>query len=459
MKECPFAFRQKARVSGPAKAVTAATAFYAAVFSLLGVDRYATFHSGADLGLFAQSIDTAFRGFHNTFEGGSHFAYHFSPILYLCAPLLWAARSDVVLAVVQALATSLVAPALYLIARRRTSERNAAGLACIALLYPPLQGVTFTDFHEVAFAPAAVAWLLFALDTRRFVLAYVLLAVVLSIKEDQPPAMAFLGVAALVYFTRRSDRGGVVFGGVALVGSIACFAAYFMLVRPLAGSPGQWRPEHFYDWIGYTRALPLDRQIAGRFTYLLEVFVPLALIPFRSRLLILSVPGFLEVLASREPLTYTMGQHYAAVWVPYVLVAFVVAGSRMLTRADRRGVAWVRASAVLCVIVSVFLSPLHLGHFLRMPQRQDAATNSLIGRIPRDAGIGTYDEIYAHLGFFPNAQVGLAGTPQYVLMDTRYSSAAWDTNWLPLLRREVRSGVYAAVAEDDGVILYRRRPT
>ena len=86
-------------MSGPAKVVTVATVFYAIVFSLLGANRYATYHSGADLGLFAQSIDTAFRGFHNTFEAGSHFAYHFSPILYLCAPLLWAARSDVVLAV------------------------------------------------------------------------------------------------------------------------------------------------------------------------------------------------------------------------------------------------------------------------------------------------------------------------------------------------------------------------
>lgn len=451
---------KKSRVSGPAKAVAAATAFYAIVFSLLGANRYATYHSGADLGLFAQSIDTAFRGFHNTFEGGSHFAYHFSPILYLCAPLLWAAHSDVVLAVVQAVATALIAPALYSIARRRTSERNAAALACIALLYPPLQGVTFTDFHEVAFAPAAVAWLLWALDARRFSLAYVFLAVVLSIKEDQAPAMAFLGIAALAYFAPRRERRGIVFGGVAIAGSLACFAAYFLVVRPLAGSPEQWRPEHFYDWIGYTRALPLDRQIVGRITYLLEAFVPLALIPFRSRLLVLSLPGFVEVLASREPLTYTMGQHYAAAWVPYVLVAFVVAGAKILTPADRKSVVWVRASAVLCLIVTIFLSPLHLWHFLRKPQPQDAATDALIARIPRDAGVGTYDEIYAHLGFFPNAQVGLQGTPEYVLMDSRYSSVAWDTNWLPLLRRDIRAGTYAPVAENDGVILYRRsRPT
>ena len=444
-------------MSRSAKVVTAATVLYALVFSVLGVDRYATYHSGADLGLFAQSIDTAFHGFHNTFEGGSHFAYHFSPILYLCAPLLWAAHSAAVLAIVQAVATASIAPALYSIGRRRTSDRNAAALACVALLYPPLQGVTFTDFHEVAFAPAAVAWLLWALDVRRFALAYVLLAVVLSIKEDQPPAMAFLGIAAIAYFSVRRERAGIIFGSVAVAGAAACFAGYFFLVRPLAGAPRLWMPQHFYDWIGYAHALPLDRQIVGRLTYFLEAFVPLAFVPFRSRVLILSLPAFVEVFASREPLTYTMGQHYAAVWVPYVLVAFAAAGAGLLTRADRSSVLWVRSAAVLCVVISVAFSPLHLGHFLRLPQPQDAATSALITRIPHDASVGTYDEIYAHLGFFPNAQVGLGGTPQYVLMDSRYASAAWNANSLPVLRREVRAGVYAPVATDDGVTLYRRR--
>ena len=363
-----------------------------------------------------------------------------------------------VLAIVQAVATALVAPALYLIARRRTGDRGAAGLACIALIYPPLQGVTFTDFHEVAFVPAAVAWLLWALDARRFSWAYVFLAILLATKEDQPPAMAWVGIAAIAFFWTQRERAGVLFGSVAVAAAAATFAAYFLAGRQLAGASGAWHPEHFYEWIGYSQALPLDRQIVGRLTYLLEAFVPLALLPFRSRVLILSLPGFAEVLASREPLTYTMGQHYAAVWVPYVLVAFAVAGAQLLERQGRKGVAWIRASAILCAIVTVFFSPLHLGHFLRMPQPQDAATDAMIARIPHDASVGTYDEIYAHLGFFPRAQVGLTGTPQYVLMDGRYSSAAWNGNWLPVLQRDVRAGVYVPVASDDGVILYRRQP-
>jgi len=189
------------------------------------------------LGLFVQTIASAFRGFSNTLEGTSHFAYHFSPILYLCAPLLWVSHSALALVGVQAVATALIAPALYAIARKRTGDGSAAALACIALLYPPLQGVTFTDFHEAAFAPAAVAWLLWALDARRFGIAALLLASVLCIKEDQAPAMAFLGVAGCAYFGRRGERAGVAFCAAAVAAACAVFWGFFAVVRPLAGAP------------------------------------------------------------------------------------------------------------------------------------------------------------------------------------------------------------------------------
>jgi uncharacterized membrane protein len=432
-----------------------ATIAYAVIFFVLGADRYATFHSGADLGLFVQTIASAFSGFRNTQENASHFAYHFSPVLYLCAPLLWLSHSALALVAIQSIATALVAPAIYALARRRTGEWNAAALACISLLYPPLQGVTFTDFHELAFAPATVAWLLWAIDARRWTVAYALLAVALSIKEDQPPAMAFLGALTIAYFRGKDERAGVAFGITAAVASILVFSGYFAIVRPLAGAGSHWVPSHFYEWWGYAHGQPPARQIAERLTYLLEVFVPLAFIPLRSRSIVLAVPGLVEVLASREPLMYTMGQHYAATWVPYVLVAFAVAGAKLF--ADRHGRRWIAASAILCAIVLAFFSPLHLGHFLRPVEPQDSATEELISMIPARASVGSYDEIYAHLGFDPSASIGLARRPQYVLMDERYSSAAWDAVTLPELRRDVRRGIYATVARRDGVTLFERR--
>lgn len=397
----------------------------------------------------------------DTYEHGSHFAFHFSPILYLCAPVLWLAHSALALVAIQAIATALVAPALFLIARKRTAPGNAAAIACVALLYPPLQGVTFTDFHENAFVPAVTAWLLYALDARRFGLAALLVAAGLCIKEDQAPILACVGIATIAFFARspQPDRTrGIALGAATIVAAALTFAAYFAVVRPLVHAPGGWLPAHFYGWSSGAPAVPLDRQLLGRLTYLLEAFVPLAFLPFRTRAIVLALPGFAEVLASREPLTYTMGQHYAAVWIPYVLVAYAIAAATLLRTRPRTGVPLVRASAALCAIFLVFISPLHLGHFLRLPNATDAATNALIARLPADASVGTYDEIYAHLGFFPNAAVGVTPPPQYVLYATGYASAYWDGVVFPEVLRMRRAGTYRLAERRDGVVLLRARP-
>jgi uncharacterized membrane protein len=441
----------------PGRVVALATTAYAAVFFVLGADRYVTFHSGADLGLFAQTIASAFHGFSNTIEGGSHFTYHFSPILYLAAPLLWATHSALSLVFVQSVATSLVAPAIYAIARKRTTESRAGALACIALLYPPLQGVTFTDFHETAFVPAAVAWLLWAIDARRFGIAALMVVVALCTKEDQAPAMAFLGVAGCVYFGRRGERTATVFCASVIAVAIVVFAGYFAIVRPLAGATLPWAPTHFYAWYAPNGGPPWQEQIAGRLTYLIEAFVPLAFLPLRSPVVLLAIPGFAEVLGSHEPLTYTMGQHYAATWVPYVLVAFAIATARLLERDARAGSRWMRASAILCAATLVFFSPLHLGHFLRLPNARDAAMNVAIAGLPETAAIGTYDEVYAHLGFFPKAALGVRSHPQYVIYDDRYASTTWNNIVYPEVRRELERGDYHRVGGRDGVVLLERR--
>jgi uncharacterized membrane protein len=441
----------------PTRLVAAATAAYAAIFAVLGVDRYVTFHSGADLGLFTQTIASAFRGFSNTIEGTSHFAYHFSPILYLCAPLLWLTHSAVALIVLQAVVTALIAPALYAIARKRTCDVGAATLASIALLYPPLQGVTFTDFHETAFMPATIAWLLWAIDARRFGVAGLLVLVALSIKEDQALTMAFVGLVAGVYFARRRERRGVIFGAGVIVASVLVFWGYFAIVRPLAGATRAWVPGHFYAWNGWTSTRSLAVEIGGRLTYLLEAFVPLALVPLRSPVVLLAAPGLLEVLSSREPLMYTMGQHYAAVWVPYVLVAFVVAGARLISTNAVAGRRWVAASIVLSTLMLAFFNPLHLAHFLRVPNAADAATNAAIAKIPQSASVGTYDEIYAHLGFFPQAATNLRSRPQYVVFDDRYRSTTWTRLTFPKIQSGLASGTYRVVAVEDGVTLLERQ--
>jgi uncharacterized membrane protein len=181
-------------------------ALYAVVYGYLGSVRYITYHASCDDGLFAQSISSAFHGFHNTPEGASHFAYHFSPILYLLAPLLWVWKSALVLIITQAIAGALTIPPIYAIARRRIPASFAAFVAVIVALYPPLGGVTFSDFSEDGFALAAAAWLIWAIDSRRMPAAIFFALVCLGIKEDQAVVLAALGLTGAIYFYRLGEK-------------------------------------------------------------------------------------------------------------------------------------------------------------------------------------------------------------------------------------------------------------
>jgi uncharacterized membrane protein len=446
----------------PAWRVWLATAVYAAVYFVLGADRYVTYHSGADLGLFTQTIASAFHGFSNTTEGGSHFTFHFSPILYLCAPLLWFTHSPLALVAIQALAGGLAAPPLFYLARRRVGERLAWRIALVALLYPPLAGVTFTDFHENGFAPAATLWLIWAADARRWGWVALFLALCLGIKEDQGPLLAFAGLFAAVYFARRGERAGVAFSLGAVAVSLATFVAFFAFVRPLAGATDAWGPLHFYTWshIVDPRGSAPWYSI-GRPAYFLEAMVPLVFVCCFSPLFILALPAFAEVLLSHESITYTMGQHYAAVWIGYVLAAFALGVARIARRHPLSAQRLVTTSAVLCGLVLVFASPTHWGHYLRLRTAHDVAIDRAFQWLPPTAPVGTHDELYAHLGFDPNASLGLRRDPQYALFDNTYWSSYWVERVRPRLIAEVAAGTYRIVRSDDGIQLFlkTRRPS
>jgi uncharacterized membrane protein len=450
----------------------------------LGIDRYATYHAGADMGLFTQTLASAFAEhlpFSNTLEGGNHFTYHFSPILYLFAPFVIVAQSGWPLIVIQAIAGALVAPPLYRIARRRLDERTAFVVALGGLFYPPLVGVTFTDFHEAGLLPAATLWLLDALDTRAYRRAFAFAFVCLMTRDDQGLILGFLGVLAAVSFARRGERAGIAFGAGLVAMSACVFVGYFAIVRPLAGGTDGWHPLHFYNW---DHSEGLD--VRGRLTYLLEAFGPLVFVPFVAPVLTLALPGFAEVLGSHESLTYTMGQHYPGVWVGFVLFAFAIGLARIARKSVVRASRFAVASLVVSLLWLTVASPTHWGHFLRLRNAHDAALDRVAAdfrpaRVTwRDtslqgASFGTYDEMYSHIAIFPCAQIGIVlrpsrctqrlhkrlsndigMIPSFVVFDEQYDSATWRGVYRPQLTTLICRGAYVPLrAAVDGIQVFR----
>ncbi len=429
--------------------VWGAAALHATIFFALGVDRYLTHHSLVDFGVFTQVTASAFSTFSSTWEGVTHWGVHFSPILLLCAPFVIATHSGLALTAIAAVAIALAIPAVYLIARRRASANLALLVAAVAFLYPPMAALDFTDFHETVFEPAAALWLLWAIDGRRWPAAYAFAAILLAVKEDQAIILGVIGIAAIVLFGRRNERAGVRFGAVTLAASLAVFVGYFIAVRHIPGALAPHETARFYGWSWRQVTTWGVHTLPDRAGYLLLALLPLAFVPLRSPIALLAVPGLAECVLSREIGPFTPGSHYAGAWIPYLLAAFA-------TTAPRLRAGWAAASVVLCVLNFAVADPLHPGYFLGRPGTRDSRLNATLSRLPADASVGTQEEAFTHLGFDPNAQIGLENEPEYALLDDEYPSSvalAWTENELrPLLVK----GCYRLIERDGGIRLYQR---
>jgi uncharacterized membrane protein len=428
---------------------------YAALFAGLGALKYSAHRNLVDFGIFAQTAASALRCLCNPIEG-SHWAYHFSPILYPTGIAVELVRSPLALVVVQAIAGALAAPPVYGLVRPHAGVATARLAAAVVWLYPPLAGLVFGDFHENGFAPAAAAWTLYAFDAGLLGWGFIGALATLAVKEDQA---IFLGIAGVLgaWLFRGTPRGRVALAVAACSALVPI--AFFGYVQPHAAEHARlvWQPVRFYAWTGADwRGLPAG--IAARLGFLLLVFVPLLFLPLRSRAIVVTIAPLAEVLFSRMPTTFTLGTHYAGAWIGYVLFAFAL-GVRELS--PKRARAVLAGCIALCAVEFAVADPLHPGLNLRRAQPRDAALDRFLTTLPPDAEVATQEEAYGHLAASdPNATLlpESANEPLaacYVLVDRDFPDSARLQEYGAALETLVRDRRYVLVARSGNIELYR----
>jgi uncharacterized membrane protein len=432
------------------------TVTYAVLFTFLGAVRYADHRNFVDFGIFAQTAVNAFGCFCNPIEG-SHWAFHFSPILYFVGAVVWLWRSPLALITMQACACALTIPPIAGLVERRADVPFARLAGVIVFLYPALAGLTFVDFHENGFAPASVAWMLWAFDGGYNAAALIFALITLSIKEDQS---IFLAIAGLVGARRfRGTSAGRTALAVAII-AIAVGAVFFWYIRPSAAATAHWSPSRFYAWTPADLRALFPLGIAQRLGFIVLAFAPLAFLPFCSRMMWLAAAPLAEVLLSRMSTTFTLSSHYAGAWIGYVLVAFAFALRSLPSPASmRRAAQWCTA---LCVVEFLVADPLHPGLNLHVPEQRDAALSSVLRDFPPDASIATQEEAYTHLALAdPYARLLPENADEdedacFVLIDRAYPDSPRLREYGAALDRLVRAGIYVPVLRNDGIELYRR---
>jgi uncharacterized membrane protein len=430
---------------------------YAALFTWLGVVKYHAHRNLVDFGIFAQTVASAFGCFCNPLEG-SHWAFHFSPVLYLVAIAVWFVHTPLTLIALASSAAALTAPPVYGLVRARADIQTSRLSALVVWLYPPLAGLAFGDFHENVFAPAAVLWTAYAFDRERYVFAAVFAALTLGVKEDQAFFLAFAALGAAVTF--RNDPRRFRFAVGILVASLLVAVVFFGWIEPRASANPVWQPVRFYAWTAADWHAAFPNGLLQRIGFLLLILVPLAFVPLRSRASVFAIPPLLEVLASRMSTAFTVGTHYAGAWMGYLLVGFAAGSADLATRGRAKAVlCWALA---LCVLEFLVADPLHPGLNLRARQPRDAALDAAIASLPRGVSIATQEEAYTHLAFDdPLARLlpetsNAATQACFILIDRQYPASARLQEYGGAVARLVREGWYVPVARSGGVEVYRR---
>lgn len=458
-------------------------AAYALFMSAVTLARHNTFGTYAfDLGIHTQALATiARRGYPLVTlygpEAVNQFGDHFAPIFYLLTPLSVSFGDARALLVVQTLLLASGAAPVYLLARSKLArEALAVALAAAYLLFPALHGVNTFDFHEIALVVPLLLWSLYCLETGRFRLFGLFLALALFTKEE----VALTGVAIGLYIllVRRQPRRG------ALV--MALSALYFVLVTALlmpalggGADVGRFEGlavEGFGGFGGVLMTLFTNPVYTfgyvfldpDKLLFLAQLLLPLLGIPLLAGAgpWIVALPGFATLLLSSYRPQYLLDTHYSAIVIPSLF--FLAALGLAQVERRRRAVALPLAAALLAASLLMNWQYGWLGgklfHGIPRPTERQRASAALIDAIPPDASVSTLSRFAPHLA--SREQVYLYPTvndADYILFDT-----ALDGDFFPLISRDPRGeaierllpfvadGEYGLLAGQDGVLLLQR---
>lgn len=401
----------------PARVVAAGVAAYALVMGFIVVTRHLTLQTHAlDLGYYVQVVWSIANGYgaYVTLPPMHAWGDHFSPVLYLLAPLGRLVPGGTALVAAQTLILAAGAVALYRYAAARLAGRPGAGrvAAGVALLYlvnPSLHGVNLRDIHPQAFAVPLVIVAALAFDARRYGWCAAALALTLAGREDCAVAVVGFGVWLAL------ARGRWLAGALVAAFAVAVLLADVTWVMPyFRGSP--YPHLHRYRHLGDSLpdilvTLPFRPWrwlavvvTAKKLVYLLALLAPLGFLPLLApRTLAAAVPGLAMSLMSLDPILFNYRSQYVVFSLPFLALAAVDGYARLSAWTGERprarllspGAALAFACLASAALTARTVNDLAAPRW--MPTEEHRTLRGLMDRIPPAAGVSTTERVVAQL--------------------------------------------------------------
>jgi uncharacterized membrane protein len=319
-----------------------------------------------DLGIFAQAFWTTVnygKFFYYTPEllvnpSGSFFGIHFSPIIFLALPIYAIYPTPQTLLILQSLVLALGVVPLYKLSMHILRCRIASLFFVFAyLLYPPLQGINWFDFHTQIFLPLFFLSSMYFLEKQSWKMYFLFIVLSLSCEEHAALIVSFIGFfVALQHRTRfrlifkNKNFKDIIF--LVAVGTVTLAIFWYLIVmwirdtffalNPLFLSTfkasANWSvlgaPDPImipiYIFLYPQRAIAaLGYDFLLKLGYLVILFGPLAFKPLsRIKYLLPTVPWFVYAFFSNYQPYYMIYFQYPAYVIAFIFVAAVHSTSK-----------------------------------------------------------------------------------------------------------------------------------
>jgi len=472
---------------------------YASLFSYVTILRYYSFRTtGWDLGIAMQILWNTMHGrpFYYTYElstvpSGNFLALHFAPIFIFLVPLYALAPRAETLLILQSLVLGLGAIPLYLLAKRVLGSRVAALLiATTYLLYPPLHGVNWFDFHVEAFIPFLIISLYYFIETRKIPLIYLFTILSLMTITFTPVIIATIMICGLIETRRDTKLRKHIL--ILLVTSIAYFYLAIKISNALAGTQytRSFELQMWDRWGSYLGEIiinvlthPLDAIMYmatpwDKILYPIVLLAPMLFLPVFAPLKFIPALAWIipAMLSKSPPFGTYLGiyDQYPSFVIGQLFVATIYTLKKLAD--NKRLVAtFAKRLVLVTLILSVFMSPLGVtglvasqtgNSFLSYPviTQHDKYLSNIISLIPSNASVLAQNDILPHV----SNRMYVFGTdlpddvvPDYILVDVTSTWAKTPITTAPgsamidLVNDLLSAHNYGLLASADGILLYK----
>ena len=379
--------------------------------------------AGFDLGIFDNLMVNAmhWRPFRSTVAvpHGSYLSNHAEYGMFLFVPIYALYPHAETLLALQSFSLGFSALPLYLFACTQVSRPVACALACASLLYAPLHGPNFYDFHWLPMQMFFFYWLFYAIVKRNVFWVSLLTVVICSVREDTAFGTIVTGLFLIV--TGYWPRVGTVMTAV----SSAWFVLVKFVIMPMAGP--WWFADIYKDLMaagekGYgsvVKTMLINPNFflktllsEAKLTYSLHMFAPLALLPLRrAALWLLLLPGFiLTLMTTGYAPTLSITFQYTTMFIPFLFAGCAIV---LRLRAKDMGLGARRASVIaLCLGVichsyvfgAILQHNTFVGGFSRVTfemtkgeRQRYADLREVAARIPPDASVAATELEIPHV--------------------------------------------------------------